>query len=75
MDGFLQGRLDKDENVANKWSKWRFTESRCGACPQKSRGLFGSGLVNRDSQEGRAAALKAYVESALKNPLAVILRN
>ncbi len=32
------------------------------------RGLFGSGLVNAGSQEGRAAALKAYVESALRNP-------
>ena len=32
------------------------------------RGLFGSGLVNTGSQEGRAAALKKYVESALDNP-------
>ncbi len=32
------------------------------------RGLFGSGLVNTGSQEGRAEALKKYVESALKNP-------
>ena len=32
------------------------------------RGLFNSGLVNKGSQEGRAAALKAYVESALGNP-------
>ena len=32
------------------------------------RGLFGSSLVNMGSQEGRAAALKKYVESALGNP-------
>ena len=32
------------------------------------RGLFGSGLINKGSQEGRAAALKGYVESALANP-------
>lgn len=32
------------------------------------RGLFGSGLVNAGTQEGRAAALKAYVESAVRNP-------
>ena len=32
------------------------------------RGLFGSGLINKESQDGRAAALKAYVESALANP-------
>ena len=32
------------------------------------RGLFGSGLINMGSQEGRAAALKGYVESALDNP-------
>ncbi len=32
------------------------------------RGLFGSGLINVRTQEGRAAALKTYVESALKNP-------
>ena len=32
------------------------------------RGLFGSGLINKGSQEGRAAALKKYVESALGNP-------
>ena len=32
------------------------------------RGLFGASLVNKESQEGRAAALKAYVESALANP-------
>ena len=32
------------------------------------RGLFGAGLINKHSQEGRAAALKAYVESALRNP-------
>ncbi len=32
------------------------------------RGLFGSGLVNMKTQEGRAAALKAYVESGLRNP-------
>ena len=32
------------------------------------RGLFGASLVNKESQEGRAAALKAYVESALRNP-------
>ena len=32
------------------------------------RGLFGSGLINTGSQEGRAAALKRYVESALANP-------
>jgi len=31
-------------------------------------GLFGSGLVNAGSQEGRAAALKRYVNSALVNP-------
>ena len=35
------------------------------------RGLFGSGLVNAGSQEGRAAALKAYVASALRNPQVV----
>ncbi len=32
------------------------------------RGLFGSGLINMETQEGRAAALKKYVESALRNP-------
>ena len=32
------------------------------------RGLFGSGLINKGSQEGRANALKTYVESALGNP-------
>ena len=32
------------------------------------RGLFGAGLINKGSQEGRAAALKKYVESALVNP-------
>ena len=32
------------------------------------RGLFGAGLINKGSQEGRAAALKRYVESALANP-------
>lgn len=32
------------------------------------RGLFGSGLINAGTQEGRAAALKRYVESALANP-------
>ena len=32
------------------------------------RGLFGSGLINKGSQAGRAAALKGYVESALANP-------
>ena len=32
------------------------------------RGLFGAGLINTGSQEGRAAALKRYVESALANP-------
>ena len=32
------------------------------------RGLFGSGLLNKGSQAGRAAALKGYVESALANP-------
>lgn len=32
------------------------------------RGLFCSGLRNKGSQAGRAAALKAYVESALANP-------
>ena len=32
------------------------------------RGLFGSGLINKGSQEGRAAALRKYVESALGNP-------
>ena len=35
------------------------------------RGLFGSGLINKGSQEGRAAALKKYVESALVNPQVV----
>ena len=35
------------------------------------RGLFGSSLVNMGSQEGRAAALKKYVESALGNPQVV----
>ena len=35
------------------------------------RGLFGSGLINKGSQEGRAAALKKYVESALGNPQVV----
>ena len=32
------------------------------------RGLFGSGLVNMGSQEGRAEALRKYVDSALGNP-------
>ena len=32
------------------------------------RGLFGSGLVNAGSQEGRAKALRTYVDSALANP-------
>ena len=32
------------------------------------RGLFGSGLVNMGSQNGRAEALKKYVRSALGNP-------
>ena len=32
------------------------------------RGLFGSWLLNKGSQAGRAAALKGYVESALANP-------
>ena len=32
------------------------------------RGLFGSGLINKGSQKGRAAAIKRYVESALANP-------
>jgi hypothetical protein len=32
------------------------------------RGLFGSGLINTGTQAGRAAALKKYVESALRNP-------
>ena len=32
------------------------------------RGLFGSGLINTGTQAGRAAALKRYVESALRNP-------
>ena len=32
------------------------------------RGLFGASLINMESQEGRAAALKRYVESALANP-------
>jgi hypothetical protein len=35
------------------------------------RGLFGAGLINTGSQEGRAAALKRYVESALANPQVV----
>ena len=35
------------------------------------RGLFGSGLINKGSQEGRATALKKYVESALGNPQVV----
>ena len=35
------------------------------------RGLFGAGLINKGSQEGRAAALKKYVESALGNPQVV----
>lgn len=32
------------------------------------RGLFGSGLINEKTQEGRAAAIKTYVKSALENP-------
>ena len=32
------------------------------------RGLFGASLINKGTQEGRAAALKRYVESALANP-------
>ena len=32
------------------------------------RGLFGAGLINAGTQEGRAAAIKRYVESALGNP-------
>ena len=32
------------------------------------RGLFGSGLINVGTQEKRAAAIKAYVDSALVNP-------
>ena len=32
------------------------------------RGLFGASLINKESQAGRAAALKGYVESALANP-------
>jgi hypothetical protein len=35
------------------------------------RGLFGASLINKGSQEGRAAALKRYVESALANPQVV----
>ena len=35
------------------------------------RGLFNSGLCNMGSQEGRAAALKKYVEDALGNPQVV----
>ncbi len=32
------------------------------------RGLFGAGLLNMETQEGRAEALKTYVNSALHNP-------
>ena len=32
------------------------------------RGLFGSGLINKGSQQGRADAFKEYVQSALSNP-------
>ena len=32
------------------------------------RGLFGAGLINKGTQEGRAAAIRTYVESALANP-------
>ena len=32
------------------------------------RGLFGCSLINKGSQEGRAAALRKYVASALRNP-------
>ena len=35
------------------------------------RGLFGAGLVNAGSQAGRAAAIKKYVTSALRNPQVV----
>ena len=35
------------------------------------RGLFGSGLCNAGDQRGRAAALRTYVESALRNPQVV----
>lgn len=35
------------------------------------RGLFGAGLLNMETQEGRAAALKNYVTSALENPQVV----
>ncbi len=35
------------------------------------RGLFGSSLINKGSQKGRAEALKTYVESALANPQVV----
>ena len=35
------------------------------------RGLFGSGLINMKTQQGRAKALKNYVESALDNPQVV----
>ena len=32
------------------------------------RGLFGASLINKGDQNGRAAALRGYVESALANP-------
>ena len=35
------------------------------------RGLFGAGLINKRTQEGRAAAIRTYVESALSNPQVV----